>query len=366
MEQSKKQLTLDVIARKNTNYLPSVVRFTNLAKKMECANYVGITDEDEYDRYLGNHVMFTNQLDDIASNENDNDYKLQKALDSGRTKRVPGTDHIVNPWGLEFQIKATSYFNYAHPLAGSMDDPSIVDRFTPPSLDNLDLLFELPMADLEKYGEDIAVILSGYNGIWEKSYDMVNIEEFMLMLVKAPKTAEKIMDMVTDHKVALAKETVRRGFPIGHHGDDLGTQTTTIMSEKMFVKLLKPRIKRIFDVYKSAGVPVQLHSCGCITKFIPHLIEIGLDILEPTQPCMDIEFLKREYGKDLIFYGGIDTQDLLAFRTPKEIREETLRTIDILGKGGGYICAPAQEIMNNVPPENVEALVSAIRETRGE
>jgi uroporphyrinogen decarboxylase len=103
-----------------------------------------------------------------------------------------------------------------------------------------------------------------------------------------------------------------------------------------------------------------------ITPFIPHLINIGLDVLEPVQPCMDISFLKCEYGKDLTFYGSIDTQDLLAFKGPKEIREETLRTIDILGNGGGYICAPAQEIMDNVPPENVAALVNAIREARGE
>lgn len=367
MEQkSKMQLTLDVINRKNTTYLPSVVKFANLAKKMECANYVGITNEQEYDEYLGNHILFTYQMDDVAASENDNERKVQRGLDTGRLKRVPGTDHIVNAWGLEYQIKAPSYFNYAHPLAGSIDDPSIVDNYTPPSLDDMDMLFEFPMEDLKKFGDEYLMIFSGYNGIWEKAYDMVGISEFMLMLATAPKTAAKIMTMITDNKVALAKEAVRRGFPIGHHSDDLGTQTTTIMSEKMFKKMLLPQIKRVFDVFKGAGRPMQMHSCGQITKFIPYLIDIGLDILEPTQPCMDINFLKQEYGKDLIFYGGIDTQDLLAFRSPEEVREETLRTIEILGKDGGYICGPAQEVMNNVPPANVEAMVSAIREMRGE
>ncbi len=81
---------------------------------------------------------------------------------------------------------------------------------------------------------------------------------------------------------------------------------------------------------------------------------------------MDIKYLKKEFGKDLIFYGGIDTQELLTFKSPTEVREQTLRTIEILGKDGGYIVAPSQEVMNNVPAENVDALVKTIREVRGE
>ena len=81
---------------------------------------------------------------------------------------------------------------------------------------------------------------------------------------------------------------------------------------------------------------------------------------------MDLAFLKREYGKDLVFYGGIDTQKLLAFDPPEKVYEETLRTIDIMGKDGGYIVGPAQEIMDNVSPANVDAMVRAIRHYRGD
>ena len=111
---------------------------------------------------------------------------------------------------------------------------------------------------------------------------------------------------------------------------------------------------------------MQMHSCGKITPFIPYLIDAGLDVLEPVQACMDFKFLKREYGKDLTFYGGVDTQDLLTFRTPEEVYEGTMRTIDTLGKNGGLIIGPSQEIMNNVPVENVLAMMNAIKKAKGE
>ncbi len=89
-------------------------------------------------------------------------------------------------------------------------------------------------------------------------------------------------------------------------------------------------------------------------------------MLEPVQTCMDIRYLKNEFGKDLTFYGGVDTQQLLTFDTAENVYHETLRTIDILGKDGGLIIAPSQEVMNNVPVENVLAFMKAVKEARGE
>ena len=109
----------------------------------------------------------------------------------------------------------------------------------------------------------------------------------------------------------------------------------------------------------------MMHSCGNIINFLPDLIDIGLDILEPVQPIMDIQYLKREFGKDLTFFGGVDTQDLLAFQKPATVREVTLRTIDILGHNGGLIISPAQEIMPDVPVENVIAFLDAVVQARG-
>ena len=359
------QLVLDVISRKNTTYLPNIVNFANLKKKMECAAYVGITSEEEYDEYLTNHYKFTYTTDDAVSNGMDDTEKVELALASGRAHAIDN-GHYVDPWGLEFDPNATSYFNYGHPLIDIEDNPSILDAFHAPVLDDMDLQFKYAEEDLKKYSGKMLCVLSGYNGIWEKTYDMMEIQNFMITLMEEPEIIERLFHIVTDYKVEIAREAVKRGFKLGHHGDDLGTQTSTFFSEEQFVTFLKPRLKEIFSVWRDAGLPMQMHSCGFITPLIPHLIDIGLTVLEPCQPCMDLAFLKREYGKDLVFYGGIDTQKLLAFDPPGKVYEETLRTIDIMGKDGGYIVGPAQEIMDNVSPANVDAMVRAIRHYRGD
>ena len=128
----------------------------------------------------------------------------------------------------------------------------------------------------------------------------------------------------------------------------------------MFQKILKPRIARLRKVYKDAGLAVMFHSCGNVTEFIPDLIEIGLDVLEPVQPVMDLSYIKKEFGRDITFWGGIDTQKILPYGTPEEVRKLASDAIRILGKGGGYIIATAQEVMKDVPIENVKALVETI------
>ena len=365
---TREQLTLDVIARKNTSYLPSQIEFSNLDKKMEAAHYLGMTSEKEIDEYLGNHVKWVATLDDVPNKELHHPAKMEEAAAAGRTKIDRARNRVTDPWGMEFELDATGFNNLAHPLEGLEDDPAMLDHYSAPDISDskLNLIFQSAVDDLHRYSGDYLVYLSGYNGIWEKSYNLVGMEDFMCLLLSDPALACRVMDIVTEYKVAIARETGKCGFKIGHYGDDLGTQVSTLVSEEVFLKYFKPRIAKVFAAFKESGLPVQMHSCGAITPFIPHLIDIGLDVLEPVQTCMDIRYLKREYGNDLTFYGGVDTQELLAFATPEEVREQTLRTIDILGKNGGYICGPSQEIMNNVPVKNVIALADAIRETRGD
>lgn len=185
----------------------------------------------------------------------------------------------------------------------------------------------------------------------------------MTYIALNPKIVETIMDKVTDYKIEIAKKTVQLGFKIAHSGDDFGTQTAGFFSDAMFKRIILPRLKKYWEVFLKADIPIMFHSCGNIVQYIPDLIDIGMKILEPCQPCMDLNYLKREYGKDLIFYGGIDTQKL-PYLTPEGTKEMVADTIRILGKGGGYIIAAAQEIMNDVPIENIKAVVETIREER--
>lgn len=362
----RSQLVLDVIAKKNREYLPSQITFAHGSKKMEVAEHMGMTEE-ELDVYLGNHIKITAQLDDMIQVDKADKYRMGMAIEKKRMIPEKGRENMVfDLWGMQYDLDEGGYFNYAHPLAECDENESLLDDFRAPDLKDMDMLFRIADEDLKKYGDDFLVILSGYNGIWEKAYQLMGMEQFLCLLMTEPEKACRIMDVITEYKVEVAKETVRRGYPIGHYGDDLGTQISTIVSEETFVKYFLPRFRRVFQVFKDAGLPVQMHSCGKITPFIPHLIDAGLDVLEPVQACLDFKFLKKEYGKYLTFYGGVDTQDLLTFRTPQEVYDGTLEVIKVLGEGGGLIIGPSQEIMNNVPVENVLALMKAIKTARGE
>jgi uroporphyrinogen decarboxylase len=178
-----------------------------------------------------------------------------------------------------------------------------------------------------------------------------------------PKKVNTLMEKITDYRIKLAKVKADMGYKIAHHGDDLATQVGGFFSEKMFEEMFLPHFKRLFAEYKKYDMYIMMHSCGHMMGYLPQLIDIGLDAWEPVQPCNDFSTIKREYGKDLVFMGGIDTQKL-PFMTPDEVRAMTAETIKILGKGGGYIIAPSQELMSDVPLENVVALLQTAVELR--
>jgi len=121
----------------------------------------------------------------------------------------------------------------------------------------------------------------------------------------------------------------------------------------------------MFEEFRKVNPDIKIawHSCGSILPIIPDFIELGLDILNPIQPLakdMSPELLKKEFGQDLVFFGGIDVQELLPFKTTEEIKSEIFRRCSILGKGGGFIAAPAHNIQPDTPVENVIAMYEAI------
>lgn len=147
--------------------------------------------------------------------------------------------------------------------------------------------------------------------------------------------------------------------------DDLGAQQGPQIDPEMWRRLVKPSMKRLYTHMKGKMGPIKLflHSCGSVRAFIPDLIEMGVDILNPVQVSaanMDTRGLKAEFGRDLVFWGGgCDTQMVLPQRTPDEVREEVARRIGDLGPGGGFVFAAVHNIQPGVPPENMEAMWDA-------
>jgi len=154
-------------------------------------------------------------------------------------------------------------------------------------------------------------------------------------------------------------------------GDDMGQQTGTLVSPKTFRAVIKPRFARVYQAARrlldeiNPACKIMAHTDGDVYPIIPDYLEMGLDVLNPTQPYvaeMDHEVLKREFGNRLSFHGGIDLQKVMPFGTPDEVRAEAIKTMRALGPSGGYILSPTHYLQPDVPPENVIALRDAVME----
>lgn len=169
------------------------------------------------------------------------------------------------------------------------------------------------------------------------------------------KTLERVLNGVKDYVDLL------------QFGDDLGSQQGPFIPPKIFEEVFMPRYKIMWDyVHKTSNCKVFLHSCGSIYELIPFLIEAGLDVLNPVQTTtrnMEAEKLKKEFGKDITFWGGgVNTRDVLPSKTPAEVKEDVKKRIEIFGKGGGYVFNSIHNVMADVPPENVIAMFEAAYE----
>ncbi len=141
-------------------------------------------------------------------------------------------------------------------------------------------------------------------------------------------------------------------------------RTRLLMSPRTYQELIQPRHRRLFSFIK-AQTPVKIfyHTCGAVRKLIPDLLDAGIDILNPVQISakgMDLHELKREFGRDLVFWGGgVDTQGILGTGTPQEIQDHVRQNIEVLAPGGGFVFAAVHDIQANVPPENIMAMWEA-------
>jgi uroporphyrinogen decarboxylase len=146
--------------------------------------------------------------------------------------------------------------------------------------------------------------------------------------------------------------------------DDLAGQNSLLMSPQTYRTLIRPRHQRLFSFVKElAPVKLFFHSCGAVRPLIGDFVDAGIDILNPVQISsagMDLRELKREFGRDLAFWGGgVDTQRVLGTGTPEEVKADVRRNIDALAPGDGFVFAAVHDIQADVPPENVMAMWEA-------
>ena len=197
---------------------------------------------------------------------------------------------------------------------------------------------------------------------------LYGMDGFLYLLAAEPKQVHRFLDRLVEHHLGELERFLRAvggSIDIILFGDDLGMQTGPLISPAMYREFFKPRHALMWArAKKLAPVKVNLHSCGGIRPLIPDLIEAGLDAVNPVQTSctgMDPAELKREFGKDLVLWGGgCDTQEVLPRGTPDRVREHVRERVRILASGGGFVFQQVHNILAFVPPENVVAMLDAV------
>jgi uroporphyrinogen decarboxylase len=182
-------------------------------------------------------------------------------------------------------------------------------------------------------------------------------------MVENPVLCDALLEEALRFNVGLLDQCRDLGLDGVRFIEDWGQQHGLIMGERLWARYLKPRLRQMYAAAKQAGLVVLIHSCGDIRALFPHLIEIAVDVVNPIQPeVMDIAAIKREYGHDLVLYGGVGAQSLLVHGTPDLVKSETRRIREMMRRGGGYIFGNAGAFATDTPVENVMALLEVARE----
>ncbi len=187
-------------------------------------------------------------------------------------------------------------------------------------------------------------------------------EQAFMDLILQPEMVHFWLDKLFD----LCYENTRRIYEqipgqvmITYVAEDLGAQDDLMYSPEQIREFFLPRMKRMMDLTHEAGAYVFHHTDGAARKILPDLIETGIDVLNPIQwRCkgMEREGLKKDFGDQIVFHGGVDNQYTMAFGSVEEVRQEVEDDLRILGGGGGYILAPCHNIQAVSPPENIVAM----------
>ena len=198
--------------------------------------------------------------------------------------------------------------------------------------------------------------------IWETSWYLRGMENLMADMMSDDPIAEAILDKVTEIAVLRAEAFAKSGVDVIFLGDDIGMQKTILMSESLYCEQLKPRLKKVIDAAKKIRPDILIfyHSCGFVTPFIPHLIDAGIDVLNPIQPeCMDFREIHALFGDKISFHGTIGTQTTMPFGTPDDVRRAVFENLEIAGDKGGLLVAPTHLLEPEVPIENIISYIKA-------
>jgi uroporphyrinogen decarboxylase len=215
------------------------------------------------------------------------------------------------------------------------------------------------------------VLKSPFAGIFEMAQRIVGMENCLVMMASDETLAGTLFDELLELKLAFwetALPELADVVDVVAEFDDYGTQTSQLISPRMFRRQLRPRLKVLFEHLRRLAPDAKrfFHSCGNVRPLIPDFIEIGVEILNPVHvraAGMEPAGLKRDFGDALVFWGGgVDTQAVLPAGTPQQVKDDVRRNVEALAPGGGFVFSPVHNVQADVPVENLLAVWEALQE----
>ena len=280
-----------------------------------------------------------------------------------------GYDRLIDEWGMGWRMPVTGghYYDLYHSPLASATSIADIEKYPWPDALDMTRYSDLKLkADKFVYGEKKAYFLERMSsGMWEHAMWMRGYEQFYIDMMVNPGIVQAIMERILEVNMQYwerALAAVGENVLVASMADDLGSQNSLLVDLETYRQQIWPFHKRLFDFVKSKAkgkIYIFFHNDGAVMETFPLLIDAGVDIINPFQvSCtgMDTRKFKLEFGRDLTVWGGsCDSQVIMPFGTPQEVRDETRRRIEDLAPGGGFIFAPIHVIQDGVPPENIMA-----------
>ena len=279
----------------------------------------------------------------------------------------PSVPEGYNIWGLRYQTVDYGAGTYGevteHPLANA-ENVRDIENHNWPSPDWND--YSTIKDQLKQHSH--RPIKAGHIEPFLLYCQLRGLEQAMMDMVESPEMIECAFDHIFYFETKNFERILEQAdgrIDIATTAEDLGSQTGPLFSIDCFRRFHRPRFQKYMDLAKQAGCFIFYHTDGASRIFIPDLIELGINILNPIQwncPGMEREGLKADFGDKLVFHGGVDNQKILPFGTTEDVRNEVIRCFETMGIGGGYICAPCHNLQPNTPVENILTMYETIHE----
>jgi uroporphyrinogen decarboxylase len=287
------------------------------------------------------------------------DYKTIRPAYNGKPLETYDDGSWMTEWGV---VRAGLHWGQAvtHPLEGAETVAEVEAWKGRP--DPKDFIYKFS-SEQDEWIKDYCVIGGTWAPFFHDSVEVMDMEEFFIKLYTHPAVAEAIIVKCFEFYYELDRLTFEANpgkIDMYFIGNDFGSQRALLMSPDMWRKFYKPYIAKLIEQAKSYGCVTAIHSCGDIHEIIGDFIEIGVDAINPIQIGADNmrpEDLIAKYGADCVFFGGIDENVVLQYGTEEEVRAETRRIIDILGKYGRYIVAASHDyLLPEIPARSIVAM----------